>query len=62
VGRRRRDGWACHDLDVIHSGEEIEVAGGGLVEWTQSLVGGNKERLMISGLSLERVATVAPQA
>jgi hypothetical protein len=62
VGRRRRDGWACHDLDVIHSGEKIEIAYGGLVEWTQSLVGSNNERLMITGLRLERVATVAPQA
>jgi hypothetical protein len=34
------------------------VADGGLVTWTQDLVRSKKERLMISGLSLERLATV----
>jgi hypothetical protein len=48
----------CVKLYVVDNDEEVEVADGGLVDWTRSLVGSNKERLMISGLSLERLATL----
>lgn len=34
----------------------IEVADGGMVDWTEHLVASKKERLMISGLGLERIA------
>ena len=34
----------------------LEVADGGLVDWTQHLVGSRKERLMICGIGLDRVA------
>jgi hypothetical protein len=44
---------------VYASGDErIEIADGGLVEWTQRLVQSRKERLMISGLGVERLAMV----
>jgi hypothetical protein len=46
----------CFKLSVTIDGEEIEVADGGTVEWTQLLLQNRKERLMISGLSLERLA------
>ena len=46
----------CFKLAVEHAGESIEVGDGGLVDWTRSLVGSRKERLMTSGLSLERLA------
>ena len=46
----------CFKLNVVHDGEEVEVADGGVVAWTQALVGSNKERLTISGLGLERLA------
>jgi hypothetical protein len=36
-------------------GAEIELADGGLVDWTQKLLGNSKERLMISGLGTERL-------
>jgi hypothetical protein len=48
----------CFKLDVVRDGEIIEVGDGGIVTWTQSLVGSGKERLMTSGLSLERLALV----
>ena len=47
----------CFKLHVVLDGEEVEVADGGIVPWTQDLVASKKERLMISGLSLERLAT-----
>lgn len=46
----------CFKLAVHHDGENVEVGDGGIVEWTQSLAGNRKERLMTSGLSLERLA------
>lgn len=48
----------CFKLNVMHHREEIEVADGGVVDWTRSLLSNNKERLTISGLSLERLAVV----
>lgn len=48
----------CFKLAVEHEGESIEVGDGGLVPWTQTLVGSRKERLMVSALSLERLATL----
>jgi hypothetical protein len=39
-------------------GEELEVGDGGVVDWTQLLLQNRKERLVISGLSLERLAVV----
>ena len=38
--------------------ECAEVGDGGFVNWTQQLVGSNKERLAISGLGLDRIATL----
>ncbi len=46
----------CFKLAVHHDGEQVEVGDGGIVEWTQSLVASRKERLMTSGLSLDRLA------
>ena len=39
-------------------GAEYMLADGGLVDWTQRLLGNRKERLVISGLGLERLAQV----
>jgi hypothetical protein len=52
----------CFKLNVTCDGEQVEVGDGGIVTWTRSLVGSDKERLMISGLSLERLAVIAPGA
>jgi hypothetical protein len=58
----RETGRAYYDrmcFKVYASGEErFEIADGGLVDWTQRLVQSRKERLMISGLGVERLAMV----
>jgi hypothetical protein len=46
----------CFKLIARISGEDIEVGDGGLVPWTQLLLQNRKERLMISGLGLDRLA------
>jgi len=40
----------------------FSAADGGLVDWTQKLVGSRKERLMISGIGIDRVAASRAQA
>jgi hypothetical protein len=40
----------------MSAGQPFEIADGGLVDWTQRLVPSRKERLMISGLGVERLA------
>ena len=54
------DQTMCFRLCVVDNNETIEVGDGGLVPWTQTLLGNRKERLMISGLSLERLALLQP--
>ena len=49
----------CFKIDVLHDGEWVEVADGGDTAWTQRLLGNRKERLVISGLGLERLASLA---
>jgi hypothetical protein len=51
----------CFKLAVDIAGESVEVGDGGLVDWTQVLVSSAKERLMISGLSLERLLASHPE-
>lgn len=48
----------CFKLHARFGDEEIEVGDGGLVDWTQRLLQSRKERLMISGLGLDRLALV----
>jgi hypothetical protein len=43
-------------IDVTFGSATFEVADGGLVDWTQQLVGSAKERMMISGIGVDRVA------
>jgi hypothetical protein len=49
----------CFKMFVVEAGEQIEIADGGIVNWTQLLVGSKKERLMISAIGLERLASLA---
>jgi hypothetical protein len=46
----------CFKAYASSSGQPFEIADGGLVDWTQQLVPSRKERLMISGLGVERLA------
>jgi hypothetical protein len=56
-GRGYYDGL-CFKVAGTWEAEEIELGDGGLVAWSQLLVQSRKERLMISGLSVERLALV----
>jgi hypothetical protein len=40
-------------LIIAVNGQEIEIADGGLTDWTQQLLGNPKERLLICGFGLE---------
>ena len=46
----------CFKAYASSAGQPFEIADGGLVDWTQRLVPSRKERLMISGLGVERLA------
>jgi hypothetical protein len=48
----------CFKVRAGHEDESTEIADGGLVDWTQRLVPSAKERLFVSGLGLERVASL----
>ncbi|HEX4820522.1 MAG TPA: hypothetical protein VFV00_09970 [Acidimicrobiales bacterium] len=48
----------CFTVMAAVGGDVLEVGDGGLVDWTQALVGSKKERLMTSALSLERIAAL----
>jgi hypothetical protein len=46
----------CFKARSVGPGGTFEIADGGLVDWTQTLVQSRKERLFISGLGVERLA------
>lgn len=52
----------CFKVFATASSERFEIADGGLVDWTQQLLQNRKERLMIGGLGVERVALLAGTA
>jgi hypothetical protein len=60
LGRARALGYyreACLRITIqTASGELLELADGGFTDWTQQLLGNRKERLLISGIGLERLA------
>jgi hypothetical protein len=48
---------ACLRISIeTASGEVLELVDGGFTDWTQQLLGNRKERLLISGIGLERLA------
>jgi hypothetical protein len=46
--------------EAVWRGELVECADGGLVDWTQRLVENRKERLMVLGIGLDRLALRTP--
>lgn len=46
------------EVRVEIAGEWVEVGDGGMVDWSQRLVASRKERMMTSGVSVERLALV----
>jgi hypothetical protein len=52
----------CFKAYAAVDGAPFEIADGGLVDWTQRLVPSRKERLMISGVGVERLALAIPDS
>ena len=50
----------CFKVHAHVQGEPAEIADGGFTDWTQKLAASSKERLLISGIGLDRLATFAP--
>ena len=46
----------CFKVHASFGGAAFETSDGGIVDWTQRLVGSAKERCFISGLGIDRVA------
>jgi hypothetical protein len=46
----------CFKVQVAFGGPELEVGDGGFTDWTASLLGSRKERLLISGYGIDRIA------
>ena len=50
----------CFKVFAARAGDEpLEVADGGFVDWTATLLGNRKERLLISGYGVDRLAILA---
>lgn len=47
----------CYKVWASFDDEMSELADGGFVDWTQELLGNRKERLLISGVGIDRLAT-----
>jgi len=47
----------CFKVYATIAGELLEIADGGFVDWTAQLTGNRKERLLISGLGVDRLST-----
>jgi hypothetical protein len=52
----------CFKVYRTGDGEPFEIGDGGFVEWTRSLLADRKERLLISGLGIERLVSVTPDS
>jgi hypothetical protein len=50
----------CFKVYASFGGELAEVGDGGFTPWTRRLLGNAKERLMTSGLGVDRLATLLP--
>jgi hypothetical protein len=46
----------CFKVHVAFGGPELEVGDGGFTDWTARLLGSRKERLLISGYGIDRIA------
>jgi hypothetical protein len=52
----------CFKVSAQAGGEQTEFGDGGLTDWTRRLTASNKERLLISGLGIDRLAYVTGPA
>ena len=56
-GRGYYSDLCFHIHGIFPSGEQLQLADGGSVDWTQQYLSNRKERLFISGIGSERVCT-----
>jgi hypothetical protein len=49
----------CFKIHARHGGEWLELGDGGAVDWSARLLSNAKERLVISGISSERICALA---
>ena len=52
----------CYKVSAATGGDSAELGDGGLTDWTRSLTASSKERLLISGLGVDRVAQLMAAA
>ena len=52
----------CFKVHTLVDGTPIEIGDGGFTDWTAKLLANRKERLLISGHGLERIATLLDDA
>jgi len=52
----------CFKVHVHRDGEPLEIGDGGFTDWTARLLANQKERLLISGLSADRLAAIRSPA
>jgi len=50
---------ACFKVHANLGGTRTEIADGGFTDWTERLLADRKERLMISGAGLDRLALIS---
>jgi hypothetical protein len=50
----------CFKVNANTGGRLEEIGDGGFTDWTQQLLASNKERLLISGIGVDRLAAVGP--
>ena len=48
----------CFKVYGALGGQQFEIGDGGFVDWTQALLGNRKERLLISGIGVDRLAVL----
>jgi hypothetical protein len=49
----------CFKLYHVDVGRRLEIGDGGFVHWTQAMLADRKERLLISGIGVERLALLS---
>ncbi len=47
----------CYKIYAVLGEDRLEVGDGGFADWTRQLVGNRKERLLIGGVGVDRLAT-----
>ena len=48
----------CMKVRAVVGNQEFEFADGGIVDWSQAMLSNRKERMMISGASVDRLAAL----